>query len=159
VTTHTASFTAPHPFDAGHPHALAVYCSDGRFTHAVEQLLAHLGHDRLDTVTTPGGPAVLNHMSASYADADVNTRAASFLIRAHSITEAVLLAHQGCGYYRTKRPSDSPEQIHARQLDDLRHAAQALKRATPALTVHLFYASVVNHAVRFDPVSPEKPRK
>lgn len=159
TTTPHAAFTATHPFDPAHPHALAVYCSDGRFTQAVEELLAHLGHARLDTVTTPGGPAVLNHMSAAYADADVNTRAATFLIRAHHITEAVLLAHDGCGYYRAKRPSDSPEMIVARQLDDLRHAAKALRRATPELNVHLYYARVATGAVHFDPVALDKPKK
>ncbi len=154
----TASFRASHAFEVAHPHAIAVYCSDGRFTHAVEELLQHLGHARLDTVTTPGGPAVLNHMSASYADADVNTRAATFLIRAHQITEAVLLAHHGCGYYRAKRPSDTQDKIYERQIEDLRQAAKALRRATPELRVHLYYARVDGTTVCFDPVAVDKPR-
>jgi carbonic anhydrase len=151
--THAHShFRASHPFDVAHPHALAVYCSDGRFTHAIEELLAHLGHARLDTVTTPGGPAVLNHMSASYADADTNSRAATFLIRAHHITDVVLLAHQGCGYYRAKRPSDTPDKIYDRQIEDMQQTAKTLVRATPALAVQLFYARVADGHVHFDAV-------
>ena len=149
----TAHFEAPHPFEVTHPHALAVYCSDGRFTQSVEDLLAHIGHGRLDTLTIPGGPAVLNHMSAAYADADVISRAAAFLIKSHAITEVVLLAHEGCGYYRQKRPSDTPEQIFARQIDDLRAAAKTLRRSTPELDVHLYYSRIVEKVVRFEQIA------
>ena len=45
-------------YDAAYPDALAVYCSDGRFTRAVDELLAKLGHPRLDTLTIPGGPGL-----------------------------------------------------------------------------------------------------
>ena len=38
-------------FHEEHPTALAVYCSDGRFTESVEELLRALGHERLDTLT------------------------------------------------------------------------------------------------------------
>jgi carbonic anhydrase len=151
-----STFRATHPFDAQHPHAIAIYCSDGRFTQSVEELLQHLGHARLDTVTTPGGPAVLNHMSASYADADTNSRAATFLIRAHAITDAVLLAHQGCGYYKLKRPSDAPDKVYERQIEDMRQSAKTLVKMTPGLNVHLYYARVDGGHVAFDPIALTK---
>ncbi len=146
------TFQSPTPFDASHPTALAIYCSDGRFTQPVEDLLHSLGHGRLDTVTLPGGPGLLNHLSASYADADAMTRSAAFLIRAHGITEVVLLAHLGCGYYKHKRPMDSPEQIEVRQHDDLRHAAKAIKKVNDALVVRLYYARSHDGHVKFEPV-------
>ena len=146
------TYTSPTAFDASHPHALAIYCSDGRFTQPVEELLHTLGHARLDTVTMPGGPGLLNHLSASYADADAMTRNAAFLIRAHGIKEVVLLAHHGCGYYKHKRPMDSPEQVESRQLDDLRHAAKAIGKVDPAIKVHLYFARPHDGHVRFEPV-------
>lgn len=135
-----SDFVAKAPYEAAHPPALAIYCSDGRFTTAVEELLQSLGHKRLDTMTLPGGPGLLNHLSASYAEADVATKAATFLIKGHGIASVVLLAHANCGYYRAKRTMDSPEQIRARQIDDLRVGARALRRVKPDLDVHLYYA-------------------
>ena len=58
------------PFDASHPKALAIYCSDGRFTSAVEVLLEAVGHDRLDTMTLPGGPALLCTSAANLSEVD-----------------------------------------------------------------------------------------
>jgi carbonic anhydrase len=149
----TTSFDAGTHFDPLHPQALAIYCSDGRFTRAVEELLAHIGYDRLDTMTLPGGPALLNRLSASYADADASAKAASFLIVGHNIEHVVLLAHAGCGYYRAKRPTDSPEQTKTRQIDDLRLAAKALSKVKPDLDVSLYYAQPVGAAVRFEHIS------
>lgn len=34
-----AAYVSKEKFEASHPDALAVYCSDGRFTDAVEELL------------------------------------------------------------------------------------------------------------------------
>ena len=89
-------------FDPRHPSALAVYCSDGRFTRAVEALLRRLGHDRLDTMTLPGGPALLNHGPADLSEVFIFSRATRFLIDAHKIKHAVLLAHQNCGFYQAR---------------------------------------------------------
>jgi hypothetical protein len=63
------------PYDRTHPAALAIYCSDGRFTRAVERLLKSLGHSRLDTMTLPGGPALLNPWPADLSEVHIFTRA------------------------------------------------------------------------------------
>lgn len=80
------SITTKGSFEASYPDALAVYCSDGRFTAAVDELLEHLGHPRLDTLTIPGGPGLLNHKTSGYSDCDTFSRSAEFLIREHTIT-------------------------------------------------------------------------
>lgn len=146
------AFDADTPYDHEHPSALAIYCSDGRFTRAVEELLRRTGHERLDTLTMPGGPALLNQLSASYAEADAVKKAAAFLIAGHGIIEVVLLAHAGCGYYRARRAHDSPEQIRARQIADLRVAAATLRKVEPALSIRLYYADAVDRRVRFEPL-------
>lgn len=148
-----ARFTSSAVFDASHPRALAVYCSDGRFTDAVEQLLHHLGHGRLDTLTLPGGPGLLNFWAGSMLEADHVDRAAKFLIRGHGIDHVVLLAHAGCGHYRARYAGRSAKEIEATQLDDLRMAAKSIRAARPGLDVKLFYASPEGERVRFDGVS------
>ena len=106
------------PFDAKHPHALAMYCSDGRFTEAVEGLLRDLGHARLDTLTIPGGPALLDLTSSGLGAVDVMRDAATFLIRGHAIKQVVLLGHEGCGYYKARYKYESTEAMRRRQLSD-----------------------------------------
>jgi hypothetical protein len=147
------SFLSDTPYDAGHPRALAVYCSDGRFTQAVEDLLRHLGHARLDTMTMPGGPGLFNTWEASLLEADQARRAAQFLIRGHGIEHVVLLAHAGCGYYRQKYPGRPPAQMRKSQEDDLRVAAREIAKTRAGLRIALYYASAEGGRVRFDPVT------
>jgi len=137
-------------FDPGHPQALAVYCSDGRFTRAVEALLCKLGHDRLDTMTLPGGPALLCTSGANLSEVDTFTRAAHFLIEGHHIGHAVVIAHEGCGYYRNRYGRMAAAQIERLQHEHLQAAARVLLRRHPELTVERFYARVAESRVVFE---------
>jgi carbonic anhydrase len=144
-----ATFLSTTNYRAAHPEALAVYCSDGRFTRAVEELLAHLGHEALDTLTLPGGPALLAS-TTSYSERESMSRAASFLVVGHAIRHVVLIAHANCGYYRDRYPGESPAAIEARQLADLASARSALELAHPSLRVRTQYLRVNGKQVQFD---------
>lgn len=133
-------FRAPVPFEERHPDALALYCSDGRFTEAVESLLRELGFPRLDTLTIPGGPANLSIATASLGTFDVVRHALSFLVVGHSIAHIVLVAHEGCGYYRARHPYESPEAMHRRQFNDLEAAAKWIRGEHPKVNVYKFLA-------------------
>jgi hypothetical protein len=148
----TPRFVSQVPYEASHPHVLAVYCSDGRFTDAVEDLAKHLGHERIDTLTLPGGPGLLNRWSADYLESDMVTRAAHFLIRGHHITEVLLLAHAGCGYYQSRHGALGAEFVAAQQLTDLRTAADELRKTFPHLTMHLYFVRPHGSAVHFEPI-------
>jgi hypothetical protein len=149
----TAAFTTRSTFRADHPHALALYCSDGRYTRAVEELLVHLGHERLDTLTLPGGPGLLSMSSAAFVELDATKRGASFLIAGHGIRDVFLIAHEGCGYYRSRNPRKEPAAIARVQREDLRVAAGALEVSHPELATHLYYARPHAGLVTFDPVA------
>jgi hypothetical protein len=151
--TSAGAFTTRSPFDAGHPPALALYCSDGRYTQSVEELLLHLGHDRLDTLTLPGGPGLLSMTSAGFVELDSTRRGATFLITGHGIRDVFLIAHEGCGYYRARNPRMSPTAIARVQREDLRAAAAALETSHTKLATHLYYARPHAGHVTFDPVA------
>jgi hypothetical protein len=138
------------PFDERHPHALAIYCSDGRFTDAVELLVKSIGHDRLDTMTLPGGPALLCTAGAGLAEVDTVTRAAHFLIEGHAIAEVVLVAHQGCGYYRNRHAHLGASALEKMQLEHLAAAATSLLRRQPRLAVRRYYARVAEGSIYFE---------
>lgn len=147
------SFTASERFLPEHPTALALYCSDGRFTGAVEELLRGLGHERLDTLTMPGGPALLVPAIAQVAEHQAVRKATSFLVTGHQLTDAVLLAHQGCGFYRQRLPREPGEGVVRRQQADLRAAAAELLREHPRLRLHLYFASVRDEQVVFEAIT------
>ncbi len=139
-------------FNTEHPTALAIYCSDGRFTDAVEELLHAMGHARLDTLTMPGGPALLHPFSARLIEHEAVLGASRFLIQGHGITHAVLIAHAGCGYYRARYAGEEVERLERRQVEDLRGAREKLLAERAAMKVDLFFARPIG-GVRFDAVS------
>jgi carbonic anhydrase len=138
------------PFDPSYPQALALYCSDGRFTQAIEELLREIGHQRLDTMTLPGGPALLCTQGANLSDVDTVSRAAHFLIDAHAITDVVLVAHQGCGYYRHRYTRISAPHIVKLQVEHLAVASKVLRRRHPELTVRRYFAWAAEGVVSFE---------
>lgn len=146
------SFVSKVRYEHTHPTVLAVYCSDGRFTDAVEDLAQHLGHERIDTLTLPGGPGLLNRWVADYLESDTVMRAARFLIEGHHITDVLLLAHAGCGYYQARHGSRGAEFVAEQQLTDLRFAAKELTEAFPRLSVHLYLLRPDGKSIHFDPV-------
>ena len=140
------------PFDASHPPVLAIYCSDGRFTNAVESLARAAGHDRVDTLTLPGGPALLCPAAANLSEVDTVSRAAQFLIEGHKTQHLVLVAHQGCGYYRKRYPRLPDAHIEKHQLDHLAVASKALARKYPELHIERYYARVDQGMIELHPV-------
>jgi carbonic anhydrase len=144
-----AGYVSRVSFEESHPKALSVYCSDGRFTDAVEELLHVLGHPRLDTMTLPGGPALFEPTTADFAGLEAVRTAARFLVEGHAIEHVVLLAHEGCGYYRARCIGLDPRAIIERQVADLRSARAWFLRALPQVDVKLYFARISNEHVAF----------
>jgi Putative carbonic anhydrase len=142
-------FLALEPFEKSHPRALAIYCSDGRFTNAVEELLRTLGHARLDTLTMPGGPALFNAWLAGMSHSVALAESSRFLIESHGIRQVILIAHEGCGFYRKQYAGASGEQVRGHQEDDLRRAASVVRNAHPSVEVLLYRAQVEEGRVKF----------
>jgi hypothetical protein len=146
------SFVASAPYDASHPGALAVYCSDGRFTDAVEELLHSLGHPRLDTLTVPGGPGLFNVWTAGMTDSTSIASATKFLVDAHKLRRVLLIAHEGCGYYRQHFAGRAAPEVEKVQWEDLRLAARAIEGVRSGLRVDAYYARVAGDRVSFETV-------
>jgi len=147
------TFVATEAFEPAHPKMLALYCSDGRFTNSVEELLHELGHRRVDTVTLPGGPALFNVWLAGFSESDAIQRGTSFLVEGHRIERVALFAHAGCGFYKARMPNQPPERIREQQVTDLRSAGVFLRQRHSSLRVTLYYA-VADKTVSFHEVSP-----
>ena len=140
-------------FDKQHPTALAFYCSDGRFTNGVAEMMKQQGHVRFDTVNLPGGAATLDMTSATMVEAEATRGAVSFLIKGHGIKTAYLIAHQGCGFYGKRFPATGTE----RQVKDIQKAAIWLERNHPGLVVQLMLVSTDDGVLRFKQVPKADP--
>ena len=147
-----AALVSKLPYEAKHPDTLAVYCSDGRFTEAIEKLVHDLGHARLDTLTIPGGPALLDLTSSGYAALETVRSATSFLIVGHAVKHVTLVTHEGCGYYRDRYRLDSAESMLRRQLADLRGAARWVRTTHAGVKVSAFHARPIDGHVSFEPL-------
>lgn len=141
------------PFREEHPDGLAIYCSDGRYTRAVEELALRLGKERVDALCLPGGPGLLNPWTSSGLEADSLGRSALFLIEKHHVDKVFLVAHAGCGYYRVRYPDLPDAERKERQIRDLQEACGKL--ASPRWSVLAFYVTPgASGGLDFQPVPP-----
>ena len=147
-----STVAAKTPFDPKHPDTLAIYCSDGRFTEAVEELVKTLGHGRLDVMCLPGGPGLLDLGSASFSALEAMRAAASLLVTAHKTRRVFLISHEGCGYYKARYRFESPAEIVRQQHADLREAAAWLAGAHPNVRVKTYFAKPDKGVVAFHPI-------
>ncbi len=148
-------FTSDEPFDIHRIHALAIYCSDGRFGEQFDDFLqTHLNLPRYDRLAVPGGPACL---AGHYGDANqlvgiVNQ--IQFLIQAHGLEHVVLIQHHGCAFYTQVLGGDA-ESIEPAQDCDLVLAKAKVLEIAPELKVTKVFARLVDNRVAFEAVLPD----
>lgn len=134
-------------------HALAVYCSDGRFAPATEEFVCRtLGEELYDRFVVPGGAAWLCLDIPTVWEHEMARRHISFLIEAHQIRRVILVAHQQCGFY--ERHYRSPEQ---KQMADLHTASRILLERHPGILVKAYYLRAVEGEPVFVAVVPSEP--
>lgn len=150
-----ADFISTWPWDEERIHALALYCSDGRWGLAFDEFCQkHLRIPRYDRWAVPGGPGWL----LPSADDTVSLRAAKLqldlLVEAHGLERIVLISHYGCAYY-AKRFNKSPDECLAFQKTDLHLAADTLREWYPAIRVENYLAMRAGSRLSFHGVPDE----
>jgi len=147
-----AIYESPPPYEQERIHAAAVYCSDGRVGEQIDDFLHHGLHlPRYDRVAVPGGPACLAGNLVTFQEARGVEDAIRFLIRVHDLHEVVLIAHEGCAYYR-ERLGVSDASLLAEQRQDLEKAIRAVHRFQDGLRVEAFLARTAGSRIRFQPL-------
>jgi hypothetical protein len=132
--------------------AVAIYCSDGRYNEQFDEFLhVHRKLPRYDRLVIPGGPAALAGHFSAYRDEEQLSEQLKFLIDAHELDTVVLIAHQGCGYYR-KRLMVSDARLHAQQLEDLPKAAARIHSISRKVEVSAYIASLAEGRVAIEPI-------
>lgn len=150
------TFDATEPWNPKRPQVLVVCCSDGRFHAPIVEFIRERVCDRADLVALPGGPAVMDPWNSSFDEARVFDSALHLFLGAHDLSQACLIAHQGCAYYLEKHPGLDPAAMEERQKRDLQRGAQLLREKAPHLVPSLRFARIVDGHVRFEVVEIER---
>jgi hypothetical protein len=145
-------FPSTIPFDEDRIRAASVYCSDGRFGEQMDEFLHQgLKLPRYDRLAVPGGPACFSGLLSVFWEGHSGERQLDFLCRVHGLERLVLIAHEGCAFYR-EWLKVRPEDLMARQRDDIARAAARLARAEPDLAVEGYLARRNGKQIWFEPV-------
>jgi hypothetical protein len=147
-------FTSSVPFEPERVGAVALYCSDGRFGDAIDDFLhRHLGLPNYDRLALGGGPAWLTYRSsAGLLQHGFVREQLDFLVQAHGLQRAVLIAHYGCAYYLRRLAVDAEGALPT-QLQDLEEAAASLRAWHPSLQIECYLARVADGRVQFEAIS------
>lgn len=142
---------------ADHFDGIAVFCSDGRFaTPSEEAIRTGLQLQSCDHLAVPGGPAALVGHPEALLPGDAVLEEVAFLVEAHEVRRAALVAHDGCAFY-SHRLGLGPREIRQAQEEDLVRAAHRLRQRLPELQVETFFAHRTDDGrLRLDPVAPHE---
>jgi hypothetical protein len=146
-------FVSSGPFEPERVHAVAIYCSDGRYGDHIDQFLhLHLGLPNYDRLAIAGGPAWLTYRSsASLIQYGMVRDQLDFLVEAHVLRRAVLIAHYGCAYY-LRRYARDPDSVLSTQIQDLHDAAETMRTWYRALQVEIYLARAADGRVQFEAI-------
>ena len=144
-------FESQTPYEAARIHAAAIYCSDGRVGDHFDDFLQNgLKLPRYDRVALPGGPAALaEHKETALEHAAVADEL-QFLVEVHGIQRVVLIQHQNCAFY-TSRLNLAGITVEQQQYDDLRRAADLVRKITKVDNVDAYFARHMQTHMRFEP--------
>lgn len=133
-------FTSTFHWDEERIHAMALYCSDGRWGLAFDEFChKHLRIPRYDRWAVPGGPAWLLPSAEDTGFLQAARLQVDFLVQAHGLERMVLITHFGCAYYGG-RLKKLPEECIPVQNADLLRAAATLREWYPGMRVETFLA-------------------
>jgi hypothetical protein len=150
---HRKPFTSNIPFDAARIRAAAIYCSDGRFGKQIDEFLHEgLKLPRYDRLALPGGPACFSGSLHSFWESQSAERQLEFLSRVHGLEKLVLIQHAGCAFYLDWLKV-KPEELEARQMEDLGKAAARVRYRQPKLKVSAHIARKDGTRIWFDPIA------
>jgi hypothetical protein len=134
-------FTSSQRWNPERIHALAIYCSDGRWGEAFDDFCHNsLGLPRYDRFAVPGGPAWLTvrHISLLAPHSAARDQL-GFLVKVHGLERIVLISHYGCAYYGEILCAE-PDACVPEQQVDLRAAAATLREWFPGMKVEGYMA-------------------
>ena len=145
-------FVSTVPFDEDRIRAASIYCSDGRYGEQMDEFLHQgLKLPRYDRLAVPGGPACFSGSLSVFWEGHSGEQQLDFLCRVHGLERLVLVVHAGCAFY-LEWLKVRPEDLEARQVDDVVKAAARVHLAQPRLAVEAYFARRQEGKIWFEPL-------
>jgi hypothetical protein len=142
-------FTSTEPWFGERIHALALYCSDGRWGLAFDEFCQRsLLIPRYDRWAVPGGPAWLATRAENDDFAQSAHQQLDFLVKIHELDRIVLITHYACALY-AQRLGRSPEDCLPEQMKDVERAAAVLREWYPGMRVEGYLAMRRDRSLSF----------
>lgn len=139
-------------YDASRMHAAALYCSDGRVGEHFDDFLQNgLSLPRYDRLCLPGGPACLAGHPQAHLEEQGVLDELQFLVDVHKLKRVVLIAHQGCAFYKSRLELKEPR-LERVQRADLVRAAAFVHRVTGLSAIEAYYARLTEKRMEFEEV-------
>jgi hypothetical protein len=154
--TKPPAYVARSAWSPARPETLVVCCSDGRWHAPILEFVRHSVSDRADLYAVPGGPAAFDPWNSSFEEARVLDQAMRMFAQYHALQSIWLIQHADCAYYRMKHPHYDTPGLEARQVTDLRRAAEVIRATQPHLNVLAIVASLQNGRAVFTPVDTSR---
>jgi hypothetical protein len=133
-------FTSSERWNPERIHALALYCSDGRWGEAFDEFCQRrLLLPRYDRLAVPGGPAWLLPRKTGRDLSQTTREQLGLLVRVHELEQIILISHYGCAFYAEMFGKD-PEGCLPVQLQEMRDGKALLRQWFPALNVEAYLA-------------------
>ncbi|HEV2295696.1 MAG TPA: carbonic anhydrase [Tepidisphaeraceae bacterium] len=143
-------FESQTPYEPKRIHAAAIYCSDGRLGEHFDDFLTQgLKLPRYDRLALPGGPAALAEHAATTLEHAAVADELKFLVEVHGLDRVVLIQHQNCAFY-TNRLKLSGFNVEQQQRDDLRAAAEFVRKVTGVQHIEAYFARQMEGHIRFE---------
>jgi hypothetical protein len=130
--------------EAGPEHAaVVVHCSSPLYQpHFQEFLGKGLGLDRYALIAVPGGAQALTLDEYLPKFSWAGWRWLKFLVELTEPARIILIADEGCHWYRDPRFGHDPSRIRERQVSDLRRVRGALRERFGKGHVEMYFGSL-----------------
>ena len=151
------SWTGTLPWNPERPDTVVISCVDGRWRpHLLEFTAMRLGvGPNGDFMAVAGGVEPLTLLDLLPKDFNFFRRRLEALVEAHGTKRIVLVAHQDCAWYKSRKLGPFTIDMKGRQVKDLKRAEKHLREMFPGVEVESWYARHDDGAsakVVFDPV-------
>ena len=135
-------FESSLPWNPDRPDTLIISCVDGRWFHHFQEFAReHLkAGERTDFLAVPGGIEPMTLFDLVPKDFNFFRRRVESLIEAHGTRRIVAIAHQDCAWYRSRKIGPLTIDLRARQISDLRRAAEKLRGMFDDAVVETYFA-------------------
>jgi carbonic anhydrase len=138
----TTVYESSVPWNATRPDTVIISCVDGRWRAQIQDFAVnHLKADlHADFLAVPGGIEPLTLLDHVPKDFSFFRRRLESLVEGHNTRRIVAIAHQDCGWYKTRTFLSLRIDLRERQIADLRRAAARLREMLPGVAVETYFA-------------------